>query len=211
MATIRKFNVKTQEYTITLNTPAKDQLTVEVDVTVQYRINSSKLVDLRKSVGANEEDFYNILFVPAIHGSFRDSGPNYTSYELYISKRNDFKTQVFDSIQKQLGDRYIVESVIIRNVRPPDSIVTAIEEKQQAEQAAQKMEFVLQKVRQEAEQKRIEAEGIRDAQKTLAMTLTREYLEWYRIDMLKQLVGSPNNTILVIPDNLNSLPLIMTK
>ena len=71
------------------------------------------------------------------------------------------------------------------------------------------MEFVLEKSRLEAEQKRIEAVGIKDANKIIAEGLTANYIRWYRIEMLKELVNSPNNTIIIVPEDLESVPMIM--
>ena len=62
---------------------------------------------------------------------------------------------------------------------------------------------------QEAERKQIEALGISEANKIIAEGLTSGYIQWYRIEMLKQLVNSPNNTIIIIPEDLKSVPMIM--
>ena len=94
-------------------------------------------------------------------------------------------------------------------IRLPATVTNAIEDKLKADQEAQKMEFVLEKAKLEAEQRRIEAVGIKDANKIIAESLTASYIRWYRIEMLKQLINSPNNTIIIIPEDLKSVPMIM--
>ena len=113
---------------------------------------------------------------------------------------------------ESLAERgFIVENVLIRGIKLPPTLTNAIEDKLKADQEAQRMEFVLEKSKLEADQKRIEAVGIKDANKIIAEGLTASYIRWYRIEMLKELVNSPNNTIIIIPEDLKSVPMIMNK
>ena len=66
----------------------------------------------------------------------------------------------------------MLEQLLVRNITLPESVKATIESKINAEQDAQKMTFVLQKERQEAERKRVEAQGIADYQKILSSGLS---------------------------------------
>ena len=211
ICTPRTFNIKTQEITKVLKMPAKDQMEITVDATVQYRLNPANLAVMREKIGPNEENFMNVIFNPAMRGAFRDAAANYDSAELYITKREEFQLNVVENLRAQVDSMYIIEDVIIRNVTPPAKIVAAIADKQQAQQEAQKMEFVLEKSKLEAEQKVIEAKGIADAQDIIANKLTPAYLAWYKIDMLRQLAGSENSTFFFIPDDIKTLPMMLNK
>lgn len=206
---VRDFNIQTVEYTATLSTPASDQMTMGIDLTIQYSLNPAYVVDLRKTVGTDEDVFNEVLFIPGVRGCLRDAGASFASAELYISRRDEFKSVLSENLIKQFEKSYIISGVIIRNVTPPGSIINAIEEKQKAEQEAQKMKFVLERTELEAQQKVIEARGIRDSQDIIAQKLTKEYLMWYKIDMMRQLVNSPNNTVIFIPDDMASVPPII--
>lgn len=134
----------------------------------------------------------------------------YKAEELYSSSRE----KVVDEITTQArelseGKGIIVERILLRNVLLPKQVQDAINAKITANQEAQRMEFVLEKEKKEKERKIIEAEGIREANRIIAQSLTSAYIQWYRIEMLKQLVNSPNNTIMIIPEDLKSAPVIM--
>jgi regulator of protease activity HflC (stomatin/prohibitin superfamily) len=102
----------------------------------------------------------------------------------------------------------IVERVLLRNVDPPEKLKQAIQAKLEAEQEAQKMAFILEKERMEAERKRVEAKGIADAQKIIANSLSPEYLQWYYIEALRKLVDSPNNSTIILPFDQKLTPLL---
>ena len=73
-----------------------------------------------------------------------------------------------------------MQSVLLRDIQLPQMLKSSIEAKQQAEQDALRMAFVLQKEKQEADRKRIEAQGIRDFQQTVTQDISQQLLEWER-------------------------------
>ena len=97
-----------------------------------------------------------------------------------------YPSHFFESMQKSLDERgFIIEKVFLRSIKLPTTVTDAIEDKLKADREAQKMEFVLEKAKLEADRKRIEALGIKDANKIIAEGLTANYIRWYRIEMLK--------------------------
>jgi regulator of protease activity HflC (stomatin/prohibitin superfamily) len=86
----------------------------------------------------------------------------------------------------------------VRNISLPTSVKASIESKINAEQDAQKMQFVLQKERQEADRKRVEAQGIADYQKILSTGLSDKQLQYETIKAQKEIALSPNTKIIIM-------------
>jgi regulator of protease activity HflC (stomatin/prohibitin superfamily) len=149
---------------------------------------------------------------PAIRTALRDAASYFNAVDIYAGKREEFvqlcKSKMDDALS---GKGVIVERVLLRNVALPDRVRQAIEEKLSAEQEAQRMEFVLQKERLEAERKRVEATGLADAQKIINATLTPQYLQYLYLTSLQKMAESQNTTFLIAPYDRNFLPLINVK
>jgi prohibitin 1 len=133
----------------------------------------------------------------------------HTANALYSEAREQVAQQMVEQLKRALEPRgIIVENVLLRDIKLPDTLKQAIEAKQQAEQDAQRMQFVLQKERQEAERKRIEAQGVSDFQRIVTQGISQQLLEWKGIEATEKLVGSPNSKIVIIGNPKNGLPLI---
>ena len=117
--------------------------------------------------------------------------------------------ETFELFQKMASGRGIIaEAVLLRKIGLPPIVANAIQEKLKREQEAEQMKFVLQKESQEAERKRIEAQGISDFQKIVAQGISAQLLEWKGIEATEKLAASPNTKIVVI-GNSKGLPLIL--
>ena len=92
----------------------------------------------------------------------------------------------------------MLEQLLVRNITLPNSVKASIESKINAEQDAKKMEFVLQKEKQEAERKRVEAQGIADYQHIINTGLTDEQLQYEQIKAMKELALSANAKVIVM-------------
>jgi regulator of protease activity HflC (stomatin/prohibitin superfamily) len=118
---------------------------------------------------------------------------------LYSSKRDEFQTRIFNSIEEDFKKRGLVlEQLLVRNITLPQSVKTSIESKINAEQEAQKMQFVLQKERQEAERKRVEAQGIADYQKIISNGLSDKQLQYETIKANLELAKSANSKVIIM-------------
>ena len=160
-----------------------------------------------KTIG---EDYVYKVIRPLLRTAIRDIAVKYTAEDIYSTKRDEFVDRMMEHATKLAEGKGVeIDRVLLRNVKLPSEIEKAINEKLAADQEAQRMNFVLEKEKLEKERKIIEAEGIREANRIIAQGLTANYLRWYRIEMMKQLINSPNNTIMVIPEDLKSLPMIM--
>ena len=103
----------------------------------------------------------------------------------------------------------VVEETPLKKLELPKALQQAIEDKLQAEQASQKMQFVLDRERQEAERKGIEAEGISAFQKIVSNDINEGMLRWKGVEATQKLTNSPNTRIVIVGSGKNGLPLIL--
>ncbi len=170
-----------------------DGLTVKLDATIFYALQQAKVPEIYRTIGPDVEER---IVRSEIRSSLRDSAANLTATELYTSKRQSFVDQVTAKLKAAFEHRGItLEQVLLRNVILPDQITKAINDKIAADQDAQKMMFVLQKEKQEAERKRIEAEGQARAQQIVSQSLTPQIIEYQRIQALRE-IGAKGNMVI---------------
>ncbi len=181
----------------------KDGLEIVIDLTVLYRVKSDEAPIIINEIGS---DYQDKIVRPIARSKIRDHAVYYEAVDLYSSKREEFQQNIFKSIENDFGQRgLILEQILIRNIALPQSVKHSIEEKIRAEQESQKMQFVLQKEKQEADRKRIEAQGIADYQKIINTGLTDKQLMYERIKALKDLSLSPNSKVIVTNSNNNPI------
>ena len=210
------FDIKTENYTMSgvtdegtkqgddaIRVLSADGLEVIVDLTVLYRVIPSEAPRILKEVGT---DYRNVLVRPICRTKIRDNAVYYDAVALYSTKRDEFQSRIFSTIESNFKERgLLLEQLLVRNITLPESVKTTIESKINAEQDAQKMTFVLQKERQEAERKRVEAQGIADYQKILSSGLSDKLLQY---EMIKAISTSPNSK-LILMTNGKGLPIML--
>lgn len=203
------FDVRTQNYTMSgvrdegekmgddaIHVLSADGLEVEIDLTVLFRVMSDKAPGILQTIGRGYRD---VIVRPLVRTKIRDFAAYYDAVALYSSKRDEFQQRLSEAIEKEFKDRGLVlEQVLIRNINLPPSVKAAIEAKINAEQEAQKMKFVLDKERQEADRKRVEAQGIADYQRILTSSLTDKLLQYEQIQVQRELATSPNAKVIVM-------------
>ncbi|MBA7600560.1 hypothetical protein ES703_07617 [subsurface metagenome] len=219
LITLERMSVRTQSYTMTARagegqikgddaivTLTAEGLSVNLDVTIWYHLIPDEAAQVYKNIGLN---YVDKIVRPAIRTAIRSAVVKYNATDIYSAKRAEVTDDIFRILVPDFSVKGVeCEKVLLRNVELPPMVKNAIDEKISAEQDAQKMKFVLQKETQERERKRIEAEGIAKAQKIIALSLTSQYLQWYYVQTLKELVNSPNNTIIVTPFDQKLTPLL---
>ena len=216
---ITVFDAQTQNYTMSAihNEGAKegddairvlsnDGLEVVIDLTVLYRVIPNDAPKILKGIG---EDYTDKIVRPVTRTRIRDNAVYYDAVALYSTKRNEFQQRIFQSIEQDFKKRGLVlEQLLIRNINLPTSVKASIESKINAEQDAQKMTFVLQKEKQEAERKRVEAQGIADYQRIISSGLTDKQLQYEQIKAQKEIATSPNTKIIFMGKG--SAPVILS-
>lgn len=199
------FNTKTEEVKEVMTVPSKEGLTVKLDVSILYRLKEDKASDIYSTVG---NQYRNIVIVPQFRAASRGVTVNYEAKALYTSSRDEIAAKLSEDLQSMLVDRGVVlEKVLLRSIQLPATVSKAIEMKLKAEQESEQMKFVLQKERQEAERRIIEAEGIAKAQEIINATLTPAYLQHEAIQAQRHMANSPNHTTVYIPAGDNGIPL----
>ncbi len=191
----------------------KDGLEVAMDLTVWYHLEASEAANVFQKIG---KDYMDKIVRPASRTAIRNTTVKYNAVEIYSEKREEVQNDISTTLDRDFTDRGIIlEKVLLRNIKLPAKVKNAIEAKLEAEQDAQKMEFVLLKETKEADRKKIEATGIAEAQRIIAQSLIgergRAYLSWKYLENLQNLYTSPNNTIVISPYDKNFIPLLQIK
>jgi len=218
--------VRTQAYTMSLaaeegqrygddaiTSLTRDGLEIAMDLTVWYHLDGTQAAIVFQKIG---KDYVAKIVRPAARTAIRNTTVKYNAVEIYSEKREEVQTEINISLAKDFEERGIIlEKVLLRNIKLPEKVKNAIEAKLEAEQDAQKMEFVLLKEIKEADRKKIEAGGIAQAQRIIAQSLIgergRAYLSWKYLENLKNLYQSPNNTIVISPYDKSFIPLLQIK
>lgn len=173
-----------------------DGLEIVLDLTVLYRVVPVDAPTLVREVGM---DYRDKIVRPIARTLIRDNAVYYDAVALYSVKRDEFQLRISKSIEQEFKKRGLfLENLLVRNITLPTSVKNAIEAKINAEQDAQKMQFVLQKEKQEAERKRVEAQGISDYQNIINQSLTERQLQYEQIKAMKELAASPNAKIIMM-------------
>ncbi|MFA8344155.1 MAG: prohibitin family protein [Rhodothermaceae bacterium] len=207
LASIHKFDQKTQTITTQMGVPSKEGLNVQLDISLLFRIDEGKANMIYKTVGPN---YIDKIIIPKFRSIVRDVTAKYEAKALYTSSRDELSNSIMKGLDKEISARgIIIESAELRSIQLPPRLKESIEEKLKAEQESQKMAFVLQKEKQEAERKKIEARGIADFQKIVAQGISNQYLKWKGIEATEKLASSPNSKVIVIGSGKDGLPIIL--
>jgi prohibitin 1 len=205
--TNHELSVRTQEIKESASVPSSEGLVISLDTSLIFHLNPERAADVYQKIGPRYAD---VLIEPNLRAAIREATASHSANALYTGEREAVARQIFDHLASLLGERgFIVESVLLRDIQLPATLKASIESKQQAEQEALAMSFRLQKEKQEAERKRIEAAGIRDFQQIVAQGISSQLLEWKGIEATENLAKSPNSKIVVIGSGKNGLPLIL--
>jgi regulator of protease activity HflC (stomatin/prohibitin superfamily) len=207
LKSVHEINVQTREMKESASVPSNEGLIMNLDTSLRYHIDPARAAEIYKTV---QGDVETTIIEPTLRSDIREVTSSHTANALYSGERDKVASEIFERQLKNLGTRgIIVEAVLLRDIQLPVSLKQAIETKQRAEQESLAMSFRLQKERQEADRKRIEAEGIRDFSRTVAAGISPELLTWKGIEATEKLSDSPNSKIVIIGNTKNGLPLIM--
>jgi len=204
-----KLDIKTQNYTMSgvqdeghkagddaIRVLSADGLEVTIDLSVLYRVVPNETPKLLSETGENYEDK---IVRPITRTRIRDNAVYYDAVALFSGKRDEFQQRIFKTIEGDFNKRgLLLENLLVRNITLPQSVKATIEQKINAEQDAQKMQFVLQKEKQEAERKRVEAQGIADYQRIISESLTDKQLQYESIKAQLEIAKSPNAKVIIM-------------
>jgi regulator of protease activity HflC (stomatin/prohibitin superfamily) len=208
LARVHELSIKTQEAKERASVPSKEGLIMGLEASVLYHLQPERAADVFQKVGAGYAD---VLLVPNFRSAIRGVTAANLASTLYSDARESVARQILSDLQAQVQPRGIlIENVLLRDLQLPETLKQAIEAKQQAQQEAQRMEFVLQRERQEAERKRVEAQGIKDFQNVVTEGISDKLLEWKGIEATVELARSANAKVVVVGGAKGGLPLIFS-
>jgi regulator of protease activity HflC (stomatin/prohibitin superfamily) len=219
---ITTFDIQTQNYTMSaksnegqvqgddaIRVLSSDGLEVAIDLSVLYKVNPAKAPYIMQNIGP---DYESKIVRPEARTAIYNNAVNYQAVDLYSAKRSEFQAKITKTLNDVFQKNGLeLQQILVRNITLPAAVRTSIESKIQAEQESQKMQFVLQKERQEADRKRVEAQGIADYQKILSTGLSDKQLQYEAIKAQKEIALSPNTKVIIIGNSKGSPVLLSDK
>lgn len=193
--TLVKIPTRTVNKEIKLNLPSKEGLNVSAEISILYHVKEEKALDIINEVGAN---FERVLILSTFRSASADVCARFYAKDMHSGKRAEIEKEIKEQMVKLLENRgFVIEAVLLKSITLPPGLYAAIEAKLRSEQQAQQMEFVLQREKKEADRKRIEAEGIRDAQRIIKEGITEGNIEWRSLEVLREISTSPNAKLII--------------
>jgi len=190
-----KIPTRTVNKEIKLNLPSKEGLNVGAEISILYHVKEEKAIDIVNEVGRY---FERVLILSTFRSASADVCARFFAKDMHSGKRAVIEKEIKEQMSILLENRgFVIEAVLLKSITLPSGLYAAIEAKLRAEQQAQQMEFVLQREQKEAERKRIEAEGIRDAQKIIKEGITEGNIEWRSLEVLREISTSPNAKLII--------------
>jgi regulator of protease activity HflC (stomatin/prohibitin superfamily) len=207
LKTVNEMSIRSQSVKESASVPSSEGLMMSLDTSLIYHLNPARAAEVFQKLGPTYED---VVIEPSLRSAIREATASHSANALYSGERDLVAKQIFDSLNSQLTARgMIIENILLRDIQLPATLKQSIELKQQAEQEALAMNFRLQKETQEAQRKRIEAQGVRDFQQIVAQGITPSLLEWKGIEATERLANSTNAKIVMVGNPKNGLPLIL--
>jgi len=207
LAEIRKISVRTQEAKETVDVPSREGLAVTIDVSLLYRLEPDQAAQVFRSIGPH---YSQVVVIPQLRSVVRDVTSAYDAKALYTAEREQLTRDMQANLFPLLRERGVIgEQILLRKITLPVKLSAAIESKLEAEQQAEQMRYVLDKEKQEAERKRIEAQGIADYQDIINAGLNDQILRWKGIEATRELARSQNAKMVVIGSGKDGLPVIL--
>ncbi len=206
-AKVINFSTRLKDMKENVDTTSQEGLSLNLDVSLQYKLEPQKAATVYKTIGIDETQ----LVISRFRSTIRAITAKYTAVAIYSTKRQEVAQQIDQQISQQLLPLgFVVEESLLRNIKMPDTIQAAIQEKLKAEQENQQMKFVIEKERQEAERKRVEAKGIADSQKIISIGLSNSVLQLRAIEATEKLAQSPNSKIIIIGSEKGAVPILIS-
>lgn len=217
---VTRFDTRTQNYTMSavrnegqqagddaIRVLSADGLEVVIDLTVLYHVVPGQAPKILSTIG---EDYQEKIVRAISRTRIRDNAVYYDAVALYSTRREEFQTRILAAIEKDFRSSGLqLDQLLIRNIQLPQSVKASIESKISAEQDAQKMQFVLQKEKQEAERKRVEAQGIADYQRIVNTELSDKLLQYEAIKANQAIATSPNAKVIIMGGSRSNGPQLL--
>jgi prohibitin 1 len=195
IATFIRLPERTTNIEVKLDLPSKEGLNVGSEISILYRVKKEYATSIIATIGA---DYENIMIIPVFRAAAADVSAKYMAKDMHSGNRYEIETRIKEKMQETVANRgFEIEAVLLKSIRLPGGLSRAIEDKLEAEQEAERMQYVLQRERQEAERRILEAEGIRDANQIISEGLTPEIIRYKAIEAYRELSRSSNAKVII--------------
>lgn len=196
-----QFSTRLRDVKEEISATSKEGLALGIDISIQYRVDPAKAASIYQNIGIEERE----ILVSRFRSISREIISGYPAEAVYATKREEISLKLADKLRSQLAPLgFIVDEALLRNVKVPETLQAAIQQRLKAEQENLQMKFVIEKETQEADRRRIEAKGRADAQKILADGLTPAVLQLRSIEASEKLSLSPNSKIVILGSGANT-------
>lgn len=214
--TIYIYEIRMQERAHTYDVLASDGLDMQVVISIRWKPIEADLGKLHRDIGP---EYIKTLIIPIVGSHAREQIGQYRADELYAGKRLMIQEKILASVKKEMASNFypnehresfvIVENTLIRSIKLPEIVRTAIQHKVEQKHMADAYEYRLDRERQEAERKEIEAQGINKFQQIIDGSISEAYLKWKGIDATLELARSTNAKIVIIGSGDAGMPIIL--
>jgi prohibitin 1 len=190
-----KLSTQTENVEVNLDLPSKEGLTIGSQISILYHIKPEAAPQILQNIGMN---YKNAVILSVFRSAAADVSSRFMAKDMHTRERAVIEKDIKELMDKQLAPRgFEIEAVLLKSITLPQGLSQAIQQKLESEQEAQRMEYVLEKERREADRKKIEAEGLRDAQKIISEGLNEFFIKWKSLEAFRELSKSPNTKIIV--------------
>lgn len=212
ITSVERLPVRTTNVEVNLSLPSKEGLTIQAEISILYRIEPEAVIEILETVGP---DYERALILTTFRSAAANIASKHLAKDMHSGERANIESEITVNMNQLLQPRgFLIENVLLKSISLPRGLAVAIEEKLAAEQEAQRMVFVLEREGREAERKKTEALGIRDAQQIIDEGLTPRLLQWKTIEAFRELSTSPNTKViftdgrtpLLVPPDLSGAP-----
>ena len=151
---------------IAVSVPSKEGLEIVLDISVFYKVRPEKAVEIVQTLTTSY--IYGTV-IPTIRSTARDVAGGMAVTELYGVGREKLEQGIYEKMKPKFEqDGFILEEVLVRDVKIPDQIADAIKSKQTTEQEMLQKQFEVEKEKLEAERKIAEAIGLAESKLKVA-------------------------------------------
>lgn len=187
--------VRTINVEISSNLPSREGLNVSAVISILYHIEPDKAASILQNIGTNYQD---VVITSVFRSAAADVCSRFYAKDMHSAERATIEREITRQMAALLRDRgFYIEAVLLKNIQLPAGLARAVEEKLEAEQYAQRMEFLLDREKKEAQRKMIEAEGIRDSQRIISEGLNDQIIKWQSLEAFKSLSNSANSKVII--------------
>lgn len=200
---VHPLSLRTQEQKEVALSPTKEGLAVDLEASLLFALDTAKAREVFQKIGP---EYLRVVVIPQFRSALRGTTTNFQARDLYTANRVEVEARLEQDVKALLAPRGIlVERVLLRKLEIPASIKAAIEQKLAAEQDAERMKFVLDRAKQEAEQRRVEAQGQADAQDIIQKNLSELYIRYLWVKALEGSTSKPS-TVIYVPIGADGMP-----